>query len=95
MMYGNQEAKNKWRHKMQVIMNAKPTKTTEAMKTAVVENLHNIDRYKNLMRAEVIMKSENKNHMAEIILHDKKFTYTPKHRGGIFLRKQSIRQLKN
>ena len=57
---------------MQVMMNAKPMKTTEAMKAAVLENLHHLNRHKNLMRAEVIMKSENRDHMAEIILHGKK-----------------------
>ena len=57
---------------MQVMMNAKPMKTTETMKAAVLENLHHPDRHKNLMRSVVIMRSENKDHMAEIILHENK-----------------------
>ncbi|MCH2206319.1 MAG: hypothetical protein MK132_10665 [Lentisphaerales bacterium] len=51
---------------MQVMMNAK------TMKAAVLENLHHPDRHKNLMRSVVIMRSENKDHMAEIILHGNK-----------------------
>lgn len=57
---------------MKVMMNAKPMKTTEAMKAAVLEHLHTLDRYKNLIRAEVVMKTENRDHMAEVMLHGKK-----------------------
>ncbi|MCM8533396.1 MAG: ribosome-associated translation inhibitor RaiA [Lentisphaeraceae bacterium] len=54
---------------MRVTMNAKPMKVTEAMKAAVMDNIHHLDHYKRLQRAEVLMRTENHTHVAEIILH--------------------------
>ena len=45
---------------MKIMMNAKPMKTTEAMKAAVLDNLNHLERYRNLIRAEVVMRTENK-----------------------------------
>ena len=53
-------------------MNAKAMKTTEAMKVAVLNNLEKLKHYKQLNRAEVLMKTDKKDHVAEILLHGKK-----------------------
>ena len=42
------------------------------MKAAVLKHLHILDRCKNLVRAKLEMKTENRNHVAEIMLHGKK-----------------------
>lgn len=57
---------------MRVTINAKPMKVTEAMKAAVMNNIHHLDHYQRLQRAEVLMRTENHTHVAEIILHGAK-----------------------
>ena len=57
---------------MKVTMNTKAMKTTEAMKAAVLDNLDKLNHYKNLIRAEVVMKAEKNNYITEILLHGKK-----------------------